>query len=253
MKISITIQDLEVTEAEKILSQLGGTPRTIGQVIRDIPREEDNKVNVPFTPPAPQAPVQQPQTQAGEDDDSATGADVTGQVDARGFTWDARIHSGNKKMTDKGVWQKRRGVQQAETDAVEAELRGAQQQQAPAAPAAPAFMPSAQTFTPPAPQAPAAPAFVPPPQQAAPAPAAPPVAQPPATPAPAPVRDYQGLMNTISALFGTGSITPDYLNTLTGNIGAAYQTQLNAITDIASLPHMVEYAFQLLQADGKIA
>lgn len=35
------------------------------------------------------------------------------QLDADGVPWDAEIHSSNRKLTDKGIWTKRRGVDDA--------------------------------------------------------------------------------------------------------------------------------------------
>lgn len=43
-------------------------------------------------------------------------------VDARGIPWDARIHSSSQKLTDKGVWQRRRNVSDELVAQVEAEL-----------------------------------------------------------------------------------------------------------------------------------
>lgn len=47
---------------------------------------------------------------------------TTAETDARGFPWDARIHSGNHKKSATGVWQRRRGVSETEVSTVEAEL-----------------------------------------------------------------------------------------------------------------------------------
>ena len=51
--------------------------------------------------------------------------------DKNGLPWDARIHSSNHKLTDKGVWQRRRGVSDIEFENVKNELLGVQ---APVAP-----------------------------------------------------------------------------------------------------------------------
>ena len=45
--------------------------------------------------------------------------------DANGLPYDERIHSSNKKFTDKGVWTARRGVDPNTRARVEAELRAA--------------------------------------------------------------------------------------------------------------------------------
>ncbi len=201
MKISITVSELSESQAAEVLKKLSGNVEVVQE------QEEENE------------------------SETVSNDNVAGVVDARGLPWDERIHSGNKKLTDKGVWQKRRGVQQAEIDRVEAELRSA-----------PAPMTAPATFT--APVAPTAaftpPAFVPP--------------QATFTP-PAPVQqthDFQSLMATVSSLFASGAINPDYLTTLTSRIGQAFQVNVTAITDLASNVQMVDYAFTLLKQDGKI-
>lgn len=52
------------------------------------------------------------------------GSPVNGlQLDADGLPWDDRIHSSNKKMTDKGKWVARRNVPDATRASVIAEIR----------------------------------------------------------------------------------------------------------------------------------
>lgn len=46
--------------------------------------------------------------------------------DKNGLPWDARIHSSNHKLTDKGVWQRRRGITDIEFERVKNELLGVQ-------------------------------------------------------------------------------------------------------------------------------
>lgn len=58
-------------------------------------------------------------------------------IDARGFPWDKRIHSSNKKQYANDTWMKRRNITDEETAAVEAELQGA----APIVPEVPAATP----------------------------------------------------------------------------------------------------------------
>lgn len=212
MKISITISDLSESAAQDVLNKLSGSTTV--------------------SAPAVAVSHEEPETE------SLSTENVSGVLDARGLPWDERIHSGNKKLTDKGVWQKRRGVQQPEIDRVEAELRNtaapAPAQVAYTVPVAPVqVMVAPEPFVPPAP----------------PTPPTPPV-NVPATPAP--TRDFQNLMQTISGLFASQLINPDYLSSLTGRIGQAFQVNVPAITDLASQPQMVEYAFTLLKQDGKI-
>jgi len=46
-------------------------------------------------------------------------------VDASGLPWDTRIHASTKTMTQAGEWKKRKGVERADVDRIEAELRQA--------------------------------------------------------------------------------------------------------------------------------
>lgn len=82
-----------------------------------------------FAPPPPAEPVE------------VTNANPP-QLDARGFPWDARIHSQGKTIIASGAWRDKKGVEDAVRAAVEAELRAIV-----AAPAAPAPI----AVTPPAP------------------------------------------------------------------------------------------------------
>jgi len=41
-----------------------------------------------------------------------------------GVTWDARIHSGSKKMTTKGIWKRRKNIDDSLFESVMAELQG---------------------------------------------------------------------------------------------------------------------------------
>ncbi|MBP5698083.1 MAG: hypothetical protein J6W96_00970 [Alphaproteobacteria bacterium] len=76
--------------------------------------------------------------------------------DKNGLPWDERIHSSNHKMTDKGVWQRRRGITDIEFERVKNELLGVQ---APVTPVTPVAVEPQEVVTPvaPAPTAPVAP------------------------------------------------------------------------------------------------
>jgi hypothetical protein len=69
--------------------------------------------------------------------------------DARGFTWDERIHSTARTQTQKGMWKYKRNLEDAVISSVEAEIVAARG----SAPVAPPVVPSA----------PVAPAPLPPP------------------------------------------------------------------------------------------
>jgi hypothetical protein len=68
--------------------------------------------------------------------------------------WDERIHAGSKTTTAKGIWKKRKGVDQALYEQVTAELKGGGN--VPTPPPAPAATEEPATPPPPAPPAPTA-------------------------------------------------------------------------------------------------
>lgn len=93
----------------------------------------------PAPAPAPTAPQEQVTPQQVKE----------AELDNEGLPWDERIHASTKTKTAKGIWTKRKGVDDATRDAVVAELR----QQYPAdesADEAPAAAPTAPTVAPPA-------------------------------------------------------------------------------------------------------
>lgn len=76
------------------------------------------------------SPNDNPETGADADNDGGTTTNVTGAdggaiLDGNGLPWDKRIHSDPATMTDKGVWRKKRGLQETTFAAVSAELRAA--------------------------------------------------------------------------------------------------------------------------------
>jgi hypothetical protein len=177
-----------------------------------------------------------------------------GEFDANNMPWDERIHAATKTRTAKGLWKKRKGVDDATIAAVESELRGA-----PAA--APAVTTPALSVAqkldkaesalrapsaPVAPQPPAAVAAPVPPAPQPPAAVAPPA--PPAPPAPV-ARNFEGLMQRISGLFQQQRIEPTYPQTIVDRIGTAYNIPVGDITAIANEPAYVEYAHACMDAD----
>lgn len=95
----------------------------------------------------------------GETQTAPTDASGAIVLDKNGLPWDKRIHSDPASMTDKGVWRKKRGVDEVAFNAVAAELRAAQPAQPPLPPAAAAGVTPPPTLglpalTPPAPKGP---------------------------------------------------------------------------------------------------
>lgn len=60
-----------------------------------------------------------------QDDPTDTAADTNTTHDKEGMPWDTRIHSTPAKLTSKGVWRGKRGVQDTLVASVTAELRAA--------------------------------------------------------------------------------------------------------------------------------
>lgn len=181
-------------------------------------------------------------------------------LDKSGLPWDERIHAGTKTMTEKGMWKKKKGVQEPEILRVETELRAnmataimGQMQAQPLMQPVPQFpnMPFSPSIAAPVQQPAIENPFaafnqpMPTVQQSTPA-TDPRVIQPQPFPIMQPVHDFQTLMVTVTNLFNTQAIDPQYMMNLNGRLGVA------AITDIAADPARVEQAFQFLQQDGKI-
>lgn len=72
--------------------------------------------------PGGPVPVTQPTPLIPSDPTVTTGNES--EFDADGMPWDERIHSSAKTKTQKGVWKKRKGVDDATHAAVTAELKG---------------------------------------------------------------------------------------------------------------------------------
>lgn len=127
----------------------------------------------------------------------------TGTLDSAGLPWDERIHSANKARNADATWRKRRGVEDAVTATVTAELR----QSFPDPRAANAAALAAAAASPAAAVA------------VAPIPAAPPPPAPPAPPAPAAPpapggspTDFTGTLRRLTMWKNEGKITQEQIN-----------------------------------------
>ena len=163
MRFSITVETL--AEARALLDMLGGE---ISEATPDARAEVH--VNAPPVPPMT------PDTEA------PTPPQATGKLDSRGMPWDSRIHAGNASKIGDGSWRKKRGVDPALVEQVEAEHRAtlaAPEPEPETPPAPPAPEPESEPETPPAPPAPESE------PETAPAPPAPePESEPETAPAP---------------------------------------------------------------------
>lgn len=187
------------------------------------------------------------------------GVAATGTHDSSGLPWDERIHASTKTINKDGTWKKRKGVQQVDVDAVEAELRASSVPVA-VSDLVPVTGNIAGTL-PPIPEGyaalphPSGTAVLPPGAAPVAQPVAPaPLPPPPAAPVPQPTinRDFQGLMQHISLLYRHEKLTDShYPNAkIIPRINQAFQSQVETITDIAGNDNMVEYAWQCLEVDG---
>lgn len=194
MKFDISIKDATFEEVQDIIAKIAGE----NWIASVSPAPED------------------------DDDGEVSANDVTGKLDSEGLPWDERIHSSNKKTTAKGVWVKRRGVDQQTYDAVVAELKNP----APAVQELPAAQPQLLQQTP---------QYIP-------------------TPAPAPVpeqRNIGDLFTKVQQLFQTGQADNIYLQSLTQRLSQQFQVQVNTINDISGRQDMIDAAFALIASDGK--
>jgi hypothetical protein len=163
----------------------------------------------------------------------------TSTVDADGMPWDERIHSSNRKMTARGVWTRRKNVDDAVYNSVVAELRGAPQ--APITTAFAADLPHPDQWVPTVPPIES--------QQFPPA-----IVQPVyAVPAPAPVATYtiNDLFIKLQQLFANGQADVAYMNSLNSRLSQMYNVQVNSINDVATRADMIASAFELIAQDGK--
>lgn len=204
------------------------------------------------TPAAATTPTPEP---AASPQPTAAPAGV--ETDKNGLPWDERIHSGPKDKRPKnadGSWRRKRGVDDALVEQVEAELRqvmGATGNPAPAAPTAaaspepaPAPAPTAAPAAPPPTPADAGTASGPGGATTADNVPAPPVAAPPAatpTPAPTPPAEpatsgemtFPELMRKITALQSAGTLTVQATNEIAVSLG------LTGVRDLIHRPDLI--------------
>ena len=235
MKCGLIIQDLTPEQARQIIDQLEG----------------DENVHVSASPsmepmePSAESTAVHVQ-QAGRIARSEPAASTTSandvELDSKGISWDERIHATTKLQTGKGIWKKRRGIDDDLYDTVMSEL--ANQQSSMSKKIAKAE--ETVGITPPVVPV-AAPPVTPTPVPAA------PMAQPVAIEPPK--RNFEGLMQQMKKLFTEKSITPEYPNSIVARINEGFKppVAVTTLTDIANDDRMVEYAWMCLDVDKKVA
>lgn len=258
MNITLTITGSAATLA-RVLSLLDGQPVAIAAP------EPDDQIELPLV--AAPAPAPEPVGTPVMPEVSAAAPTVPGepQFDSSGLAWDERIHSAQRGTTNDGKWRKRRNVDDAVYNAVEAELRARYGQ-----PVTPQPVPIAPPVAP----VPVV-AVMPMPTvndegnedtpitsvaYVATAPgavvadnaASEPVPVPVAAPAPAAAQvDFHTVMGIVGTRMANNTMNPDYLVGLVAEINSQLGTQMQSFTDMAALPHAVQYAYSAMVRDGK--
>lgn len=254
MKYSITLQDLTFDEFNDVVDFLQGKQKAEPQseAIHAMAGENQKPFEIQDKEATVDAATHTMQTAIAEGLVPGTSAQVTSvevdvkeeELDADGLPWDERIHSSNKKKKKDGTWTRRRGLQDAEFDAIAAELKG---ETADVVGIDPASQP-VQNINPPVTGANMATTTdivnnmpVAQPQQQT----------PPPTPQQVVQRDFQGLLAQFNKLFAAQAIDPTYPQTLIDGVNQAFGTQIFSLPDIANNNEMVAYVWSRLEQDGK--
>lgn len=174
--------------------------------------------------------------------------------DKNGLPWDARIHSSNHKLTDKGVWQRRRGITDIEFERVKNELLGVQ---------APVVAPEPVVSEPTAPIAPVAQVQ---PQVMAPTPLvtpdiyAPQVAQPVApvaqtTPIAQPMAPdanvlFQTMFEKIKQGMASGTFKANDVQALIAAVNIQFGTQYQTLASVKDNAEVLQFIINDLNSKG---
>ena len=218
MKFSLTITDMTAEDVYNIISAVEDDVQSLtGATAEDVVENLKSFVTI--------QPEQNPHEDITVSGQAQTltlpePAKPVDELDADGLPWDERIHSGNHEKTNKGVWRRRRGVQDAYFDQIVAELKGT-----------PTPMPVAE------------------PEVAVDEPT--PVEPEPVTEPATPARDYAALMKQITALIVGGHTPLQYTNSLLERVNEEFGIQAKALPDIREDANIVEYIWTLLDQDGK--
>ena len=241
MNITLTITGSAATLA-RVLSLLDGQPLAVAAVEPDDTDQIELALAVAPTPIMPEVCAAAP-TVPGEP-----------EFDSSGLAWDERIHSAQRGTTNDGKWRKRRNVDDAVYNAVEAELRARYGQPAPVAPVPVMPMPTVNDdnegndqnyeYVATAPVVADAVNVASEPVPVTPVPVAAP-AQAPQT------VDFHTVMGIVGTRMANNTMNPDYLVGLVAEINGQLGTQMQSFTDMAALPHAVQYAYSAMVRDGK--
>lgn len=183
--------------------------------------------------------------------------------DKNGLPWDARIHSSNHKLTDKGVWQRRRGITDMEFERVRNELLGITTQPIPQseivvpAPVEPVYQPAPT----PAPVVAPTPLVTEPmasvvvePQPMFPTTPVAPVAQvaqvsQPVAPVDANIL-YQTMFEKIKAGMAAGAVKANDVQNLINTVNAQFGTQYQTLAAVKDNANVLQYIINDLASKG---
>ena len=264
--MNITIEARSWDELKALAREIVGDTLTVAQKVGEIShtvtgplhdaelRATAFNTENPHAMSAANAPLATTTPAADADEDDGHSAPFDGSlVDSAGLPWDERIHAGTKTKTAAGVWKKRKGVQEMQITEVENELRARMaQHQQPVMQAQPqpvmtqpnpAVDPAFAMFNQPLPQPVQQPMVQHDPRFVQTQPVQQPMQQ---FQQQGPVRNFDTLMATVSGLFNSQVITPEYMNSISQRLG------VTTISDVANNPAGVAQAFALLEQDGKI-
>lgn len=266
-KFSLTINSDDPKEIHSIIAFMtsgANLPALIATTAASMMQNNDHADDGDNAPPNPNAP----------------------QFDTAGISWDERIHSKTKALTNDGTWRKKRGVTAADVTAVEVELKARAAQQAGMYMQQPGGSPSGHTQAGPTP--PIHPQFNPnmpggpqsQPQQQHPGtlyqypqipyPPQPQFQQPYQPQMPGPQgqqqpgnnpglqipQSFDAFMSHLSNKMVqlNGSATPidaNYLATVCQRLSAMFQRPINSITDVGNDPNVIAAAVTFITNDGR--
>ena len=170
--------------------------------------------------------------------------------DKNGLPWDARIHSSNHKLTDKGVWQRRRGITDIEFERVKNELLGVQ---------APVVAPAPVVSEPTSPIAPVAqvqPQVMAPTPLVAPEIYAPQVAQPVVQPTPvAPTTPdanvlFQTMFEKVKQGMASGTFKANDVQALVAAVNIQFGTQYQTLASVKDNAEVLQFIINELSSKG---
>lgn len=236
MKFNLTITEMNEEEFANLFANINCKPVIQPTVVvtKEPEMSKNHIVEGDFEEPAPFEPA----------------------YDKNGLPWDARIHSSNHKLTDKGVWQRRRGITDMEFERVRNELLGlAPEPVAPvvAEPTAPVVPVVAPTPLPvePTPVAPVQPMFTNPTVMSQPvfAPTPAPVA-PIAQPTPDANALYQTMFEKIKAGMAAGAVKANDVQNLINAVNAQFGTQYQTLAAVKDNANVLQYIINDLASKG---